>query len=106
VFSALEVSYDNALYKFTFDIDIDIDLPDAVHRSSKNTVHISGLQMTKMLLRSVVNVRTLLALKSADPKRGAPRKRGARARPYLPRSRAGSGSHRGVWSVLALKSDI
>jgi len=25
VFSALEVSYDNALYKFTFDIDIDID---------------------------------------------------------------------------------
>jgi len=24
VFSALEVYYDNALYKFTFDIDIDI----------------------------------------------------------------------------------
>ena len=31
-----------------------------------------------MLLRSVVNVRTLLALKSADPKRGALRTRGAR----------------------------
>jgi len=27
VFSALEVCYDNALYKFTFDIEIDI--PDA-----------------------------------------------------------------------------
>jgi len=26
VFSALEVCYDNALYKFTFDIDIDIDI--------------------------------------------------------------------------------
>jgi len=25
VFSALEVFYENALYKFTFDIDIDID---------------------------------------------------------------------------------
>jgi len=25
VFSALEVCYDNALYKFTFDIEIDID---------------------------------------------------------------------------------
>jgi len=26
VFSALEVCYENALYKFTFDIDIDIDI--------------------------------------------------------------------------------
>jgi len=26
VFSALEVFYENALYKFTFDIDIDIDI--------------------------------------------------------------------------------
>ena len=26
MFSALEVSHDNALYKFTFDIDIDIDI--------------------------------------------------------------------------------
>ena len=26
MFSALEVSYDNSLYKFTFDIDIDIDI--------------------------------------------------------------------------------
>jgi len=34
--------------------------------------------MTKMLLQSVVNVRTLLDLKSADPKRGAPRLHGAR----------------------------
>jgi len=27
VFSALEVYYDNAPYKFTFDIDVDIGLP-------------------------------------------------------------------------------
>ena len=26
VFSALEVFYENALYKFTFDIDFDIDI--------------------------------------------------------------------------------
>ena len=26
MFSALEVCYENALYKFTFDIDIDIDI--------------------------------------------------------------------------------
>ena len=26
MFSALEVFYENALYKFTFDIDIDIDI--------------------------------------------------------------------------------
>jgi len=26
VFSALEVCYENALYKLTFDIDIDIDI--------------------------------------------------------------------------------
>ena len=32
--------------------------------------HFIGLQMTKMLLRSVVNARTLLALKSTNPKRG------------------------------------
>jgi len=27
VFSALDVCYENALYKFTFDTDIDIDMP-------------------------------------------------------------------------------
>jgi len=35
--------------------------------------------MTKVLLGSVVNVRTLLAFKRADPKRGAPCNHGARS---------------------------
>ena len=30
MFSALEVCYENALHKFTFDIDIDIDIDLAV----------------------------------------------------------------------------
>jgi len=38
VFSALEVGYENALYKFTFDIDIDIDT-----RIHKNVYCISTL---------------------------------------------------------------
>jgi len=29
VFSALEVCYENSLYKFTFDVDIDVDMDDA-----------------------------------------------------------------------------
>ena len=32
MFSALEVFYENALYKFTFDIDIDIDMCSIIQK--------------------------------------------------------------------------
>jgi len=40
VFSALEAFYENALYKFTFDIDIDIDNTEAVASPDKSAASV------------------------------------------------------------------
>ena len=47
MFSALEVSYDNALYKFTFDIDIDID--NRLNASLYMTPSIRGYRMPETI---------------------------------------------------------
>jgi len=47
VFSAFEVFYENALYKFTYDIDIDIDIDNAVLQHLAQTHYIAHIVKRK-----------------------------------------------------------
>ena len=67
MFSALEVYYDNALYKFTFDIDIDITVSRTANESCSHAdafmpldrmkANVSGDEWrTEVMIASVVAV--------------------------------------------------
>jgi len=61
VFSALEVFYENALYKFTFDIDIDIVGGDVKHCSNRHALCYSLLLQYTDVPTTEINVSRCVA---------------------------------------------